>query len=303
MQQVETVVEGLVFPEGPVAMGDGAILVVDTGASTVVRIDRFGHMDVVAVTGGGPNGAALGPDGLLYVCNNGGGLSISRVDGRLRMQPAPENYSGGKIQRVDLSSGTVITLYDACEGLPLIAPNDIVFDREGGFWFTDSGQDTGGVYRKGALYYARADGSSIVCARSGLWYPNGVGLSPDGTKLCWASTITGRVFLEDIRGGELLTPTVGWSRGVLLHNVGTDELLDSLAVEADGRICVARVGGGIRIVAPDGDWDDVPLGDTIITNICFGGPDMRDAWITAAGSGRILKCRWPRPGLRLTHQL
>jgi gluconolactonase len=39
--------------------------------------------------------------------------------------------------------------------------------------------------------------------------------------------------------------------------------------------------------------------DIVTTNICFGGADMRDAWITCSSTGRLLKVRWPRPGLRL----
>jgi gluconolactonase len=41
------------------------------------------------------------------------------------------------------------------------------------------------------------------------------------------------------------------------------------------------------------------ISDPVVTNICFGGADMRDAWITAAGTGRLYRTRWPRPGLKL----
>ena len=52
----------------------------------------------------------------------------------------PRDYSGGRIERVDLVSGAVTTLYTQCEGQPLRGPNDIVFDQTGGFWFTDHGK-------------------------------------------------------------------------------------------------------------------------------------------------------------------
>ena len=300
--QFETVTQGLIFPEGPVAMKDGSVLIVDTGAATLLRVSPDGRQEVIAETGGGPNGAAIGPDGAAYLCNNGGRLQLSRVEGQLRMRPAPGHYAGGSIQRVDLASGQVTTLYDSCDGKPLIAPNDLVFDRDGGFWFTDSGQDQGDSYRKGSLLYARADGSGIQRLLRGLWYPNGVGLSPDAHTVYWASTYTGRLYRAPIHDGRSLDQASSWSQGSVLHNAGGEQLLDSLAVEADGRVCVARIYGGIRVVAATGEWADVRIDDGLVTNICFGGSDMRDVWITAAASGRLLKCRWPRPGLKLAYE-
>jgi gluconolactonase len=45
----------------------------------------------------------------------------------------------------------------------------------------------------------------------------------------------------------------------------------------------------------------VPTDDIFTTNICFGGADMQDAWITLSGSGRLVKTRWNRPGLKLQY--
>lgn len=295
----ETIAEGLIFPEGPVALPGGALLLVDTGAGTVLRIEPEGKISTIAMVGGGPNGAAIGPDGAAYICNNGGSTSIERVNGRLRMRPSLDRYEGGSIQRVDLETGRISVLYDHCDDEPLLAPNDLVFDRTGGFWFTDSGRDEANIYRKGAIYYAAADGSGIKCVKRGLTYPNGIGLSPDGHSLCWSSTTTGRVFADPLNANGVFETPRPWSQGNLLHNCGGEELLDSLAVEADGRVCVARVGGGIRVIETSGEWTDVAVADPVVTNLCFGGDDMREIWITAAGVGKVLKGRWPRPGLPL----
>jgi gluconolactonase len=78
-------------------------------------------------------------------------------------------------------------------------------------------------------------------------------------------------------------------------------MIDSLAVEAGGKICVAGgPDGGVTVFDPDGSHEHFSIpGEIIVTNICFGGEDMRDAWITSSGSGRLYKARWPRPGLKL----
>jgi sugar lactone lactonase YvrE len=68
---LRTVVTGLFFPEGPIALTDGSVLVVEIARSTLTRVDPDGETSVVAECGGGPNGAAIGPDGAVYVCNNG----------------------------------------------------------------------------------------------------------------------------------------------------------------------------------------------------------------------------------------
>ena len=78
-------------------------------------------------------------------------------------------------------------------------------------------------------------------------------------------------------------------------------MLDSLAIDADGNVCVATMGsGGISVVSPAGELIEfVEAGDLLTTNICFGGDDLRTAYITASSTGRLLKSEWARPGLAL----
>jgi gluconolactonase len=102
----------LEFPEGPVALADGSVLLVEIGAGTLARIFPDGTKTVVAKPGGGPNGAAIGPDGKCYVCNNGGFDWL--VDGTHRRPIGPaKDYIGGRIERVDLDTGVVECLYRA----------------------------------------------------------------------------------------------------------------------------------------------------------------------------------------------
>ena len=293
---------GLGFPEGPVALADGSVLVVEIATGRLMRVTPNGEPKVVAHVGGGPNGAAIGPDGYCYICNNGG-FSWRTDDGFSRPTGEAADYKGGSIQRVNLATGQVETLYTSCDGIALHGPNDIVFDAQGGFWFTDFGKKFADRLMLGAVYYARTDGSFIRRAAFPVLTPNGVGLSPDGATLYVTETETSRLWSYRVKGaGELeLQPFPSPNGGRLVHGLPGYQRFDSLAVEESGNICVATlVRGGISVFSPGGDlleFHAAPEG--YCTNICFGGSDMRTAYITLSGYGQLYEVRWPRPGLRL----
>src|SRR6476620_4234351 len=135
-------------------MPDGSVVVVAMLGKRLTRVQPDGSKETIAEIAGGPNGAAIGPDGALYLCNNGGCfMPLEFGDMLFPGSFDPGQYIGGRIQRVDLSSGDV----------------------------TD-------------LYYAKADGSHISEQVHPVEAPNGIGLSPDGSKLYWAETHNGRVF-------------------------------------------------------------------------------------------------------------
>lgn len=297
MAEIIEVASGLEFPEGPVWMPDGSVLVVEIKRGTLSRVQPDGRVEVVAETGGGPNGAAIGPDGAVYVCNNGGFEWIQA--GALTLPGnQPASYSGGSIQRVDLASGAVETLYSECDGHGLRGPNDLVFDSQGGFWFTDHGKMRERERDRGGVYYALPDGSRIVEAAYPLDSPNGIGLSPDEKTLFAVETHTGRLFAWDLAApGEI----GGSARGRVVAGLPGHQLLDSLALDAAGNVCVATiVNGGITVFAPDGSkTEHVPMPDPLTTNICFGGEGLRTAWITLSATGRLVKTEWDTPGLQL----
>lgn len=292
---LELIAEGLDFPEGPVAMADGSVVLTEIRGERLTRVRADGSKEALAEIDGGPNGAAIGPDGAVWICDNGRAFSYHEQDGLSIPGLTPANHRPGCIRRYDLASGGLETVYDG-----LIAPNDLVFDTNGGFWFTDHGVGTADGRRFGALYHASADGSAISRQRDGLIGPNGVGLSPDGRTVYVADTYLQRLWAFDIEAPGTLAPPPGFAPGRVVCNLPGYQLLDSLAVEAGGKVCVATiVNGGISIIDPDGSVEHVPVPDAVTTNICFGGADMRDAWITAGSTGRLYKARWPRPGLRL----
>lgn len=302
----EIMTEGLRFPEGPVACADGSVIVTEIEGGRLTRCRPGGGKEIVAETGGGPNGLAFGPDGKLYVCNNGG-FTYVETSGLLVPHGTPAGWTGGSIQRVDVATGAVETLYTEAANAPLRGPNDIVFDDAGGFWFTDHGKT---FYDKRSrdvtgVFYAKADGSDCREVIFPMENPNGIGLSPDGKTLFVAETYTCKLYAFEITGpgevggGESLTA----SGAKFLYSPEGYKWFDSLGVEAGGNVCVATIGqSGISVVAPDGALVEfVASDDPFTTNICWGGAGMTTAYVTLSGTGRLAKREWARPGLVLAH--
>src|SRR5882757_7201040 len=101
---------GLQFPEGRIALPDGSVIVVEMRRQTLSRVTPGGQVEIVAELGGGPNGAALGPDGRLYVADNGGpGWIVDAEGNSLPVGQADDNH-GGSIQRVEPRTGKVETI-------------------------------------------------------------------------------------------------------------------------------------------------------------------------------------------------
>ena len=293
---------GLRFPEGPVWMPDGSVVLVEIARGTLTRVATDGSVAVVATPGDGPNGLAVGLDGAFYVCNNGG-FEWLEHQGSLRPVLQATGYRTGRIERIDPATGEIRALYESCDGHGLRGPNDIVFDDQGGFYFTDLGKSRARDRDHGGVYYARADGSGIVCLAHPVLTPNGIGLSPDGRVLYVAETETARLWAFDLEapGVARKAPHPSPHGGRLISGLGGFQRFDSLAVEAGGNICVATlVTGAITVIAPDGRIvRQVPMGDPHTTNICFGGPDLRTAYVTLSGLGQLVALDWPEPGLRL----
>ncbi|MFP3901246.1 MAG: SMP-30/gluconolactonase/LRE family protein [Acidimicrobiia bacterium] len=301
---LRTLATGLRFPEGPVALADGSVLVVEIARRTLTRVGPDGTVEVVAECGGGPNGAAIGPDGAVYVGNNGGCFDWQERFGLLFPgSPPPPDWDGGSIQRVDLASGEVTTVATESGGVRLRAPNDLVFDADGGLWFTDHGVRQERASDRTGVHWCRADGSGAREAVFPLDAPNGIGLSPDGRELYVAETHTGRVWAWNVTGpGEVGgDDPMGPGGARLLGDPGGGRLFDSLAVDGEGWVCVATLGAapGITAFSPDGGRAEyTPLPDPLTTNICFAPDGGRTAYATLSGTGQLVAFDWPRPGGR-----
>ena len=289
LEDATIIARDLQFPEGPVAMPDGSVILGEIKGGLITRVDADGSKEIVADCGGGPSGLALGPDGAMYICNCG--------------SPG-DAYTGGRIDRLDLTTGTVEPLYESFEGRRLSAPNDIVFDKHGGFYFTDYGLVTPTGHERGALYYASNDGASIVKLRDthfgpvGIGAPNGIGITPDGLNLLFVETFTARLFSSRIVSPGVLDAEQTVDDCFLYAGNGV-EWFDGLDVDANGNVCVATLRSGcISVVAPDGSSAGLvglpgSVWETLPTNLCFGGPDRSTVFITLSRSGTLMKASWP----------
>ncbi len=276
--QFEVIAKGLAFPEGPVVMNDGSVIVVETEGGRITRCWN-GRKEVVSETGGGPNGLAIGPDGALYHCNNGGHGNA---------------YTSGRVERIDLATGKCERIYEACDGEALSAPNDLMFDTDGNIWFTDLGHIGDKAKHFGGMYCAAPDGSKITKIVDRSLSYNGIGISPDMSTVYAADTYSARLWAVD-RRAELQKPRlIGTAPGPVF--------LDSLAMTAAGTVCVAAVtGSAIATFTPDGEVTMTPVADRLVTTIAFGGEDMRDAYLTFSGHGTLVKTRWHEPGMKLIY--
>ena len=296
---VRLLADGLAFPESPLPEADGSVVVSEIAAGRITRVRAGGATETVAVTGGGPNGVGRLPDGRLVVCQNGGSrwgigpwpydlpdcVHLFRPIGPADDPVTPQLQIVATDGRVE----TLATTFRSRDGetLPLIRPSDVCVDGVGGFWLTDGGTTRGRMRELTGLLYGTVDGGIVEVVHP-LEMPNGVALSPDGTRLYVAETRTRRVWVGEVLGPGRLGALRGLatvpSGGPL--NVGG---ADGVAVDGDGRVIVATLGtGGVTVFSPAGDLlGAVPLDDPMTTNVA-PGVDGETLYVTLASSGRLV---------------
>lgn len=282
-------------------MADGSLYVVEIRGQRLTHIASDGTKRSVAEIPGGPNGAALGPDGKIYICNNGGYHWTRSGDRWIAGPPEAEHELGGSIQRVDITTGAVETLFTHYQNEPLSAPNDLVFDRSGGLWFTDMGKSRHHAMDHGALYYATPGCAELRRIAAPMLGPNGIGLSPDEKTLYVAEMPPARLWAFDLAGPGEIVPAAQPVRGEKGRCIGTlpgYRMFDSLAVEAGGNICIATMlSGHISVFSPTGQLvEQVKTDDIATSNIAFGGERLQTAFVTRARYGDVVAIDWTRPG-------
>ena len=274
-------VTGLGFPEGPVALPDGSIGFVDL-LHGKVRAYRDGATRELAALQGAPNGMRLGPDGALYIANNGGiaPLSIAQLN-------FAEPMISGRIQRLTLD-GTVTDVATELPGKKPSRPNDLVFTPAGDIVFTDpqnwevfqdfSQTDPNCPYHGGQILLARPDGR-VTHVADMTGFPNGLVFHPDGSLLV-GITLEHRIVRLPWHGDRVGAQET-WCR--LDDSFNPDGM-----VFADGRLYVTgSTGDRVAIIDPSshvlGFIETGPGSDP--TNVCAHAGRL---WITLGLAGQLV---------------
>jgi gluconolactonase len=342
--EFELITTGLAYPEGPVYEPDGSILLVEIMGERLTRVKPDGTKQKVADIKGGPNGAAFGRDGQLYIANNGGfnWLPIPLDSKGAKViylgTTQPENYQGGRIERVDITKKSPVAelVYQKCDRgfdntgfgprkphevkdfqpVSLRGPDDLVFDRDGGYWISDFGKQRPRDVDVTGIFYAYADGQGIAEMVFPLAAPNGIALSPDEDRLYAALTYTREVVYWELDGPGRIKPNPATMDGsyLLTAKLPGQSILDSMTVDEDGNLYVATMlpkgntpfsNGGIAVISPDGksvDFMEIDIEGEFAplpSNLCFGGPDRKTMYVTCGASGLLVKAEMHVPGLAL----
>jgi gluconolactonase len=219
------------------------------------RDGATGHMP----TGGRPNGAALGPDGLLWFCDQG----------------------ACAIRTLDPVSGRTTTIVSTIDGQPLGKPNDLIFDAAGNLIFTCP--NDGRTEPAGYVCCLTPQGALTKIA-SGFYFANGLALLPDG-RLVVAETYRQRLWI-----GDWDRAARAWRAPRPWVDVGGPIGPDGMAVGPDGHLYVAVFGQGrIAVIDAGGRVKDArPTPGARPTNCCFDPRSPTRLIVTEAEKGLIL---------------
>lgn len=256
--------EGLGFTEGPVCLSDGRIAVTSISHGCVYVVEPGGDVDRI-ITGGGPNGLAVGPDGAMYVAQNGGIFGGSGP-----AEPGVQVIRDGAVDY--LATG-------------MSAPNDLVFGPDGRLWVTDTRGEVDFFHPdpdlQGWIWAIDIElGTSEVILDSGPVFLNGLGFSPDGTRLMVTSTCEAALYAYEVGC---------WTRETVCQfDAGWP---DGMAVGRDGSAWVALTGGDRldQISATGEIVGRVGLGEGALpTNVCFGATE-HELFVTASRHEALLR--------------
>lgn len=274
-------VRGLGFPEGPVALEDGSIAFVDL-LHAKLRAYRDGRVREICRLPGAPNGMRRGPDGALYVANNGGIAPLS-----LEALHFAEPMISGRLQRV-AADGSVADHATELPGEPPWRPNDLVFTPAGDIVFTDPQNwevlgeaDGAAAYRGGQLLLA-TPGGQVTRLAGMTGFPNGLAFHPDGS-LIVGITMEHRLVRFDWRGDRVAAPAT-WAAlddrfnpdGMIFHG-------DRLYVTGStgDRVAVLDLAGRLVETIDTGPGSDP-------TNCCVHDGRL---WVTLGLPGQLVSYR------------
>lgn len=266
--RIELIKEGFNGTEGPVALPDGSLAFTETLANRITRIAADGVTSSFLENSNGSNGLGFNNKGEL--------ISVQVFDTKVG---------------VVYPKGSERTLADSFEGLPFGRPNDLVVDKRGGVYFTDSGANvppgqpapTKRV-AKPAVYYITPEGSLKRLAHD-IERPNGIQLSPDEKVLYVANTLGEHVLAYDVAadgsigGRRNFARLSGWSKTDNGYSSGAD----GLAIDEQGRLYVAS-NAGIEVFGTKGEALGVIPLPKRPQNLAFSGAAKKTLYVVGRGA-------------------
>jgi gluconolactonase len=269
------------FTEGPAVDADGNVFFSDIQNNRIVKRSSDGALSVWRADSGRANGNMFDAKGRLVTCEGA------------------EFGPGGRrrITRTDMRSGVVEVLTERFEGKRYNSPNDLTIDNAGRIYFTDPryGDKSDLEMKVEGVYRIELDGSvTRLLGQPAIEKPNGITISPDNRTL----------YIVDSN------PTPGGNRKIWAFDISSDGSLsggrlvydfapgrggDGMRVDVEGNLWIAAgvyrprnpnettdVPTGIYVVTPAGKMlGRIPVPEDVITNLAFGGPDLKTLYIVA----------------------
>ena len=269
------------FTEGPTVDADGAVYFTDLrGAGRILKMEPDGTVSTFREPSYRANGLIFDSEWRLLACEGGDGADVLP-----------------RITRTNVETGEVEVLADHFEGQQLHQPNDLTIDGQGRIYFTDrpganvTPEQTGvhGVYR------IDPDGSiARILTEPVVERPNGLVVSPDDSTLYVIETAQQEGGARMIRAFDLAEDGSASNMRVF-HDFYPGRSGDGMTVDSAGNLYVAaglnRLRGtsetldtvaGVHVFSPDGELiEHIPIHEDTITNVAFGGDDLRTLYITA----------------------
>ncbi len=264
------------FLEGATFDNEGTLWVVDLLSGNIIRVDDDGECHVEATTGGEPNGAKFHRDGRLFIADKQLGV--------LAYEPG---------------SGAISVVADTYRAERIRGTNDLVFDADGGLYFTEP-YGSSALEPDGRVFYLPpGEDAQLTVLLDSLAFPNGIALTPNGANVYVGEYARKRILSVPPAGSANafdIPHVVAYTEG----GVGPD----GMAVDAAGNIYAAIFQGReIRVISADRfHYGSIELPDdagTFVTNVAFKGNEL---YITEASLGEIWRVRVNDEGLPLFHQ-
>jgi gluconolactonase len=255
--------------EGPAVDAAGTVYFTDLPRNRILRLGTDGTVSTFRQPANNPNGLVFDPQFRL--------LAAERGD--------PAAKTPGRITRTDMKSGRIEVLAEKYEGASFGVPNDVTFDGRGRVYFSAGGN----------VYRIDTDGTlARVVAAPVVDSSNGVMLSLDDRKLYVVEMNRGPNGPRRIRVFDL-GPDGAASNPRVFHEFFPGRGGDGMAIDVEGNLYVAAgmhkprgttetldVRTGVHVFSPAGKLiEHIPIPIDIITNVAFGGPDLKTLYVTS----------------------